>query len=249
MKAHGIMPAPPLAMHPVPLQLNLLTPEVEAGDWAIIEVSLGNAAIPVQELLGINFSFEAGGRFVDSSSISFTIAENGIFNPINSVIAFAKSPQDGRIDVGIGKADREPITGHGVLGQIRFIVEEDLNGFRSLKDLLKVNLEVDRITLMSDGQEGESLAATSVNLSLKRTSIRKAISVFPNPAQSWLQIDGEVSSLNIFNLSGQKVVNIVNRQNQVPMQVDLRSLSSGLYLIQILAGNGEVTTQKLEIIR
>ncbi|MBK8506436.1 MAG: T9SS type A sorting domain-containing protein [Saprospiraceae bacterium] len=249
MKAHGIMPSPPMAMDPVPLRLNLLTPEVEAGEWAIIEVSLGSSSIPVHDMLGVNFSFEVGSRFVDSSSISFTIAKDGIFNPINSVIAFVKSPQDGRIDVGIGKVDREPITGHGVLGQIRFIVEEDLNGFRSLKDLLKVNIEVDRIVLLSEGEDVASLEATFTSLRLKRPSTQESISLFPNPAQSWLQVNGEVRSVNIFDLSGQKVVDIPNRQSQVPMQIDLRALSSGLYLVQILSGNGEVITKKLEIIR
>jgi hypothetical protein len=249
MKAHGIMPSPPQSMDPVPLELNLLTPEVEAGEWAIVEVSLGSASIPVEKMLGVNFSFEVGSRFVDSSSISFTIAPNGIFNPINSVIAFVKSPQDGRIDVGIGKADREPITGHGVLGQIRFIVEEDLNGFRSLKDLLKVNLKVDRIVLLSDGQDIASLEGATTYLELNRTSVKETVSIFPNPAQSWLQIDGQVKSVTIFDLRGQKMMDISNWQNQGPMQIDLRALSSGLFLIQIQSGDGEITTKKLEIIR
>ncbi len=253
-KAHAIPSTPPVAMDAVPLHLDLLTPEVQSGDWAVVEVSLGLANVPVRDLLGICFSFEAGSHFVDSSSLSFSIAEDGLFNPINSLIAFAESPQDGRIDVGIGKTDRHPISGHGVLGQIRFIVEEDLNGFRSLKDFLKINVKVSRIGLLSEGQGLSSLENTQAIINLHGgTHDREKITYFPNPAGSWLQVQGTFKSIRILNLHGQ----ILMHQDQGidpesinhGRQFDLQHLESGLYLIQIESSDGEVLTEKLEIIR
>lgn len=248
-RAHAIPPTPPVSMEPLPLNLQLLTPEVSAGDWAVVEVSVGQENLPVHDLMGLSFSFEVGSRFVDSSSIRFTLAENGIINPLNSVIAFAKSVKDGRIDVGIGKTDKQPIRGHGVLGQIRFIVEEDLNGFRSVKDILNLPVKITRIGVLQKDQEPSSLPDVEEVMRLTRETGQAEISFYPNPAQSWLQVEGTFKSLQIVNLQGQSLISIDNGAFRNAKQLDLQRLQSGLYLVRIEAPDGEVSTRKLEVIR
>ncbi|MCB0664198.1 MAG: T9SS type A sorting domain-containing protein [Saprospiraceae bacterium] len=246
MKAHNLVPKPPPGLHAIPLNLEILTPEVESGDWAVIEVSLGSASLPASDMLGVNFSLEVGGRFVDSSSVQFILSDQGIFNPVNSVIAFAQSPKDGTIDVGIGKIDKNPIQGHGVLGQIRFIVEEDLNGFRSLEDLVKVRILAKRIALLST--EGQiSLEDREEILFIGKASERNVM-IYPNPAESWFAVSGKIQSMRLLNLQGQ-LIKIWMPDSDDRQSYDLNQLPAGSYFVEIVDEGGKTTIHRLEVAR
>ncbi|MCB0689110.1 MAG: T9SS type A sorting domain-containing protein, partial [Saprospiraceae bacterium] len=245
MKAHSIVPSPPLGYDAVPLQLDVLTPVVQAGDWAVIEVSLGSSAYPVDDLLGMNFTLEIGSRFVDSSSVQFTLAEDGIFNPTNSVIAFAKSPKDGIIDVGIGKVDKEPIHGHGVVGQIKFIVEEDLNGFRSLDELFRKKLVGKRIGILGS-KDLYALEDTEVYVTIRRDQLTTDdIQIYPNPASDWVTLPSNVRSGNLVNAYGQLVKDL----SSADLQMDVSNLPSGTYILELLLDNDKKIRKRLEIVR
>lgn len=243
MKAHSIVPTPPPGFESVPLNVEVLTPTVEPGDWAVIQISLGTENSPVYDMLGFNFSLEMGDRFMDSSSVSFTLADDGIFNPTNSVIAFAKSPKDGTIDVGIGKIDKEPIRGHGVLGQIRFIVEEDLNGFRSLEDLIRIKLKAKRIGL--HGTESLYSLDDSENTMLLQRKMDSNELIFPNPADSWIQLPEGVRSIRLFSSQGQLVMDL----DQTRRQIDVSQLPVGLYILEMRNSDGKPVAKRLEIVR
>lgn len=245
MKSHAIVPSPPPGPDAIPLTLNVLTPVVQAGEWAVIEVSLGSTGLPAYDILGVNFSLEVGSRFVDSSTVQFTLEEDGIFNPVNSVIAFAKSPKDGTIDVGIGKIDKDPIKGHGVLGQIKFIVEEDLNGFRSLKDLIKVKLEAKRVGILTS-QASFSLSGSTSYLDLGRRTI-VSTKAYPNPADTWITIQGPVQSVRLHNLQGQ-LLQVWDR-SEIDTTLDVSQLPPGSYLLMVTNPDGQSSIERFEIVR
>jgi len=248
-RAHSIIPTPPLAMDPMPLFLNLLTPDMHAGDLAVVQVVLGQSKGTPKDMLGMNFSFEASPRFVDSSSLEFRVSEGGLLDPVNSVLSFAQSPHDGRIEVGIGKTDGIPITGHGVLGEIRFIVEEDLNGFRSLKDYLKINISLDRIALLSSNDELASLPAYKTSLKLLPQPSRTNITIAPNPASESISIYGEIAEFQLFNLQGSLLKTGLVPENASHQRIDVTGLHAGLYVLHLRTKDGNLSTQKIEIIR
>ncbi|NND07899.1 MAG: T9SS type A sorting domain-containing protein [Saprospiraceae bacterium] len=245
--AHGLVATPPSPIHATTLNLDLLTPEVQPGEWAIVEVSLGSPSAQVDAMLGLNFSFEVSGRYVDSSSVQFNISKNGIFTPLNSVVAWAKSPRDGRIDVGIGKTDREPITGHGVLGEIRFIVEEDLNGFRSLKDLLDIPISITRIGLLGISGDIASLPTVRQRISLAMKQPATNISLYPNPTGNLIHLTQPIGAYEIFDLQGTRILT-GNLTSQSFGSIDVSNLATGIYMLRIKKINGESALLKFEVV-
>ena len=75
------------------------------------------------------------------------------------------------------------------------------------------------------------------------------INVYPNPASDIINISIEgfdgISELEILNYSGQIVyrTNIQSDNNKVTLETDIRSLTSGLYLVRITNGNKVMDTK------
>ncbi len=249
--AHALVPEPPPAMNQVPVTLELLTPVVEAGDEAVIEVALGQTAEPMA-IWGLDFSLELHSQIVEYGSFEFVTASDGPLPPDALIITQAISPRDGRLDVGVVRADKKAITRHGVLGQIRFIVEEDLNGFRSLKDLLDIEIDLKRITILDERGRYASLPPARTFLRLAKQGQRYAdLQVFPNPAQTDIQIQAPSDGLRnytLLDLHGRVVREAQFATGKRRVFVDLRGLLPGLYVLRTQPMEGDYTLTKIEVL-
>lgn len=59
------------------------------------------------------------------------------------------------------------------------------------------------------------------------------VSVFPNPARDWVQIQGEsLQSVDIYDSFGRRLLNLMATDSK-QMQIDLRRFKSGVYVFQI----------------
>jgi len=65
------------------------------------------------------------------------------------------------------------------------------------------------------------------------------ISMYPNPAQNSVTINTEIKMVSIFDVTGKKVME--RYQNTV----DVSKLHSGMYLLKIIADNGDKVTKRL----
>jgi hypothetical protein len=71
------------------------------------------------------------------------------------------------------------------------------------------------------------------------------ISMFPNPAAEFTTITSnqEISTIHIYNILGQEVSTIKGKGNHT--QIDVSNLTTGNYLVKVLAENGNNETLKL----
>ena len=66
------------------------------------------------------------------------------------------------------------------------------------------------------------------------------INIFPNPMNDMLHIEGDVMNVTIFNSVGQQVLYVENRKD-----IDVSSLSDGLYFVKISDDKGNVLVKKV----
>jgi hypothetical protein len=71
------------------------------------------------------------------------------------------------------------------------------------------------------------------------------IRLFPNPVKDYFKIttDGQICGISIRNLVGQTIMNAEANSNEV--NLDMRTISTGNYLITIKLMNGESLTRKI----
>lgn len=99
-----------------------------------------------------------------------------------------------------------------------------------------------------DGEYG-AMAMNSFMLIKKpdmvEDNITSSLSIYPNPANSMIYVDGEdVSVIEIYNSLGQKVSTIDGSENQ---SVSVASFENGVYMVRVITNNGDVTTKKVTI--
>lgn len=77
-------------------------------------------------------------------------------------------------------------------------------------------------------------------LSIQENLLEDKTNIYPNPVKDILNIqsDEEVKTVDVYNSLGQKVMN-VNKN-----QVDVSSLSKGVYVLRVESKYGKITTQK-----
>ncbi len=98
-------------------------------------------------------------------------------------------------------------------------------------------------TVLSDAQVA-TLNSSGVVLSNQNFNANNLkATIYPNPASNnfTIEMENEVKSVEVFSLQGQKVLTSKNKN------VDVSSLSKGMYLVRIEDENNAVATQKLII--
>ncbi|MES2618337.1 MAG: T9SS type A sorting domain-containing protein [Bacteroidota bacterium] len=100
----------------------------------------------------------------------------------------------------------------------------------------------------NDGCSSTSDNYTHVNVSVKKIEAT-AITVYPNPANSLLNINYQSTGyhLTLFNSNGQAVITTTDNNGLTSLQT--AHLSEGLYLLYITAANGESAVIKVSIVR
>lgn len=250
---YRLVPKAPYANEGLSLSLKVETPEVRAGEWASFELSLADHQSSDDEseqvlATGLNFSLEIPSRVVDSSSVHFSLANDGIFTPLNRVLTYSNMPRTGRIDVAIGKTDRIPIAKDGVIGHIKFIVEEDINGFRSLKDLIRIPVKISKVSVQLENGSTLSLRNGRESFFLD-TRKDETFTLFPNPASAAVQINRLYSQYEVYNQAGVRMLQGYIKRLGSTSQIDLSPLPTGLYIVKLKTKEGLTTIEKLQIIR
>jgi spore coat protein CotH len=77
-------------------------------------------------------------------------------------------------------------------------------------------------------------------------TLSSSVIVFPNPASTSVQVQGDVEKINLYSLRG----DFVNESDSsAPNKVDVKSLPTGTYLVRVTETNGVVSTHKVVVNR
>lgn len=241
-KAHRLVPTPPPLVADVPIRLELTDPALVAGEEAVIDVFVGSASHEVQDMLGFNFSAIINGQVVDSSSLRFDIVPGGLVGTEDGILAYSYSPLDGQLDVGFSKFDGREIEGHGVLGQIRFIVEEDLNGFRRLPDL-DFDVLIDDVNCLGSDGNYMALPSASIRTNLQRSVQPLQIAVYPSPANQYLDIRApySINSYRLIDALGSTILD--GNDIGTSKRLSLDQVPSGVYFLHLRTSKEDFVTK------
>lgn len=117
------------------------------------------------------------------------------------------------------------------------------NGYYYIKDA-----NGNRI-IEGDGEFG-SMASHLISIKGNTTSVdavsQETLKVYPNPANDYLTVEGEMTSLEVYNAIGQRMLAKVVNGNIT--RINLSEFNNGIYFLRV-NNNGEVTTRKFSVNR
>ena len=95
------------------------------------------------------------------------------------------------------------------------------------------------------GSEGQSLF-TIKNTTAVESVAEESLKVYPNPANGYLNVEGEMTSVEVYNAIGQCVITKAVNGNST--RINTSALNNGIYFLRV-NNNGEVTVRKFSVNR
>ena len=233
----------------IPVQYSL-----DSGDVVILDIAFGNANHPVLDLKGAKFSLNLPEAMLDSASVDVQFHQDSWLAEGAPFISLGKVPWDGRIDAGFARAKGDGASGFGVVATVVFIIEDDLEGFKTNNGIIEIPIKLEAGTAMdSEGTmydvEGDEFILTYDLYSSQKNPYN--LIVYPNPANDLVNIHlngkSAIEAINVIDLQG-RVIRTFEDIGQKQYQIDATTLSTGLYYLQVRHTQGTMT-QMLSVIR
>jgi hypothetical protein len=216
-----------------------------------IPLYLGTSEFPISEIYGMRFSITADVDVVSPGNIGVDFAGSWLGSPGNQLWVLQKAlPEQGSTDVGLTLVNHQPVSGHGMIGMLKFTMVQPLQpgevltlelhfdhlmGYRY--DLSPIELSTGAFEVLLDNN------ITGLNNRIQTSNI----SIFPNPVlagqPATIQSDLSISAIEILSITGllldSQIVGISSRQFTVPDR-------KGVYLIKIHTSTG-ISTKRLVV--
>ncbi|PWN69049.1 hypothetical protein C1631_013350 [Chryseobacterium phosphatilyticum] len=115
---------------------------------------------------------------------------------------------------------------------------KDLSSWQKKADLSQIQLENNEWLGVSFGERRPSIPTEATNLTLgTTTSTQKVFSIHPNPVSDFIHIETteNIKEINIYSVTGQKTI------TSHVTRINLQSLNSGVYFVEIKAKSGSTT--------
>lgn len=230
------------------------TTEVDSGDLLILDIVLGNEQYPVKDLHGLAFAIEIGGGFADSASLYIDLYEDSWLTSVGPSIQMTQSPASGLIEAALSRTDGLPSSGHGVIGQLGFIVEDEAVGFKDDDGERYFSIKLNGAT--GETAAGGSYYMPEAGVRIQYVSnggkdepvILDDMVLSPNPTSDLLRIqlpnaNEVINNLYLTDITGKSIS--VNANDSV---INLGSLPIGMYILSVESDQNRYT-QKVQVVR
>lgn len=253
---HSVYPAPVNQGIDVPLYFyETAVVPLDSGDLVQLDIWLGNPdEVIAEDIYGFTFTLEYETAFVDSNSVKVDFADESWITYNSPVLHLTKKPQPGVLDAGITRTSGVSDTGYGLVAQLDFVVIEDIEGVRPQDNYLDLRLT----DIVAVNSAGNSFALPDAHTRLKLRlndelePAQASVVLSPNPATDNLQIHlngsgKEMQTVSIYNLMGQLVASIPVSGKSFALPV--QNLPNGIYLLQVESTEGDLISEKFEILK
>ena len=237
-----------LAITETPLILSTTQTEVDSGEWLYLDVSLGDDTNPYIDFYGLTFKFNINEDLIDEESTCFTMNDDAWISYDSPVFDVMKQTSPGNLSFGITRLTLDPVSGSGPIATLKFIVEEELNGFRDSDGKFILNLSLEDAVGYNTKGEAVALKTNTVKVDLNLTNEKVndlKIQTYPNPASDFITIESNkaMDYISITDATG-RAIDAFKAPKAPSFQYDISQLSDGIYFIKVLSGS-ESTVHKI----
>jgi len=238
-----------------PLSVSFSSDSAAAGDTVTATINLGTASNPVSNAYGIAFSLTYSWQDIKAGKAKANLNTSWLGTEGKNLIYFLRDDSaNGKIDIAITRTDHSQISGYGVLGKVKIVMQDNLGGKTIVHD--KVVLMPTDVNLISFNQTPIPLYAKPDSIIVsgalsgvsKPSNVLKDIMLYPNPASQNINIDPgnqALTGIRIVNEIGKVVFEQLDPARG-RIQIPVSTLNSGIYTVIISSKNGTVAKQILK---
>jgi hypothetical protein len=256
-QVHSLVTEEVLAIKDYPFYLMPNQTELDSGDLLIIQISLGNSNYPVEDVHGLAFGLNIPPGLIDSASFEMEMYDNTWFTIQSPTLDMNVHKQDGKIDVGYTRTTGIGISGYGIIGQLSFIVEEDIHGIKSDELLTRILQHIYLQDATMEDTYGnkfrvpDAVASFEVLLENKIDPTEDKLVLYPNPASDrfTLHFNGNntIFGVSVYDMTGRLLHQDLNIEQQ-RYEVNTQRFHPGVHIVKCNTSKG-VITKKVTINR
>ena len=233
-----------------------LTPEVDSGDLAVFEISIGTESSPVLDMHGVAFSLNLPMDKIDTSTIEMYFYDDSWLGHDAPSIQLIKQSNSG-IDAAYTRTSGKPASGIGIIGIMTFIVTDDINGVRTPDGRVPLKIGVNSVSSMASSGLTYDVIGNAATVYLTAatqddSSPEDHVFVYPNPSSGDLlnvhaNGDRALRQVELYDLSGSLIASW-HDLTEKHFSPDVSKLQTGLYVLRITTTDG-VVSRKVEIVK
>lgn len=232
---HSFRPAP--ATDP-DLRLVSATADAFVNVWNRVDVDFGSSVAPSMNLLGLGFELNFDNSLIVPDSIYLVFPASSLNANAVTYNLRKKEFSAGKIFAASVRSNQTDATVTGNIASIYFKVSNSAGE----GDLLSLNI-TNANFLNKTGQSGALIGGDidlpiSRSVGLKELQLQNAFSVYPNPTKNMIRIVSENKALKDFRILDVTGRELMNGQLNNDQQIDVSSLSTGIYFIELQGAAG-----------
>lgn len=254
-----ITPSPAPELSQIPLFFVPQTPNAGPGDKVFIDIVLGTEDLPATDIHGITFALNFNQDIVEAETMEVLYTNDNWLAYESTMLSMMKEPTIGRVESGYTRSSGISNHGYGVIGQVSFIVVDDLVDGIRLRDTLSVPVFPSSILSMNAAGQYKQLVSQNFDLkfshdvSEKFDDDNRNLITYPNPTTGFLNIhvngNNELEQIIVHSLTGQEVYRSSDDLSGKKTNIEFgTSMANGIYLVTAICDKG-VYTKKVELIR
>lgn len=221
-----------------PLYFTASATLVNPGDTVSISVWLGTADTVAQDVYGIAFSMDYDTSQVASISVDMSPTWLGTIG--QNVLAFSKNlPEAGQLDIAQVRLNQSNISGYGRLANIIVVMDDDI-----AKQLIPFSMSVNRLDMIDSDANALAVSveplALNISTDLESPIEVLGLSVYPNPAQDYLQIywqQAQETRIRLLTSHASVVLEERSAKRASTHTLNLSELPQGIYLLEVRQQN------------
>lgn len=200
-----------------------------SGDTVVINIWGGTQQNPLNDILGIAFSFPLDLSYIQPGTFNYDF-NNGIFGSLSTALSIGRLSSSGSSQLSVVKKDHSGVSTYGLIGTVSFVVSNGTpttyNQPLSFSALYSIDPFGNAIPLAT---QDDTLHITTV-VGLNQPEVLHP-SVFPDPAGNELNIvaDNHVyETLMIYDIQG-RLIKRINPGATAVLKIDLEGIVPGIY--------------------
>lgn len=256
-KVHTILNDPIKEPRVYPIMLEIDSPQVpEPGDYVLLNVLAGTQNDPAYDLHGLQLNFDFHPDIVDTSTIEMFFTPSSWLAANDASIDLVKH-QGRSIDGALSRIDRRGRAGFGLVAQVGFVVEDNLDGIRAQDNYVTFDIGTSETTVMLGDGSMLNLSNISIPLQIKMYEDREKpfasddVLVYPNPTNDLVNVRSNGASFEAYELINMHGVVVSERNTSNPVnysRLQLSGLHPGLYVLRVKSKNGSWVSKKIQIV-
>lgn len=230
---------------------------IQAGDVVLVPFYYGQENNPVLDAYGFTFELPYEPSLFNDVNIHYDDESWMSYN--SPILTMNQDAAEGVLHSGYTRTSGVAASGFGPIGQVEFIVVDDLDGFRPNSNKIQVSFN----SMGEMNGAGQMTASNSSTLTFildlgedeatdELTFIdADQLKVYPNPTREQLNVHlnglgNEVEQVIVYSLTGQEVYNSGAIQTK-RIELNVSDFATGMYVLKAFT-NGGVINKKFEVV-